>query len=199
MATTLATMPGGADALVRKLGDAWGWVLLRGVAGIAFGALAFAWPGMTVVVLVIMWGAWAFVDGIAALVTAWQARDQGKPVWPLVLIGVLGVAAGLVTLFAPGVAATALLALIAAWAIVTGVFQIVHAVRVRKAIENEWMLILSGILSVLVGVFILLYPTSGALAIVWLIAAWSIVTGVMLVSLALRLRKRHGREGATTS
>lgn len=180
------------DDLVRKLGDAWGWILLRGVASIAFGAAAFLWPGITVVVLVVMWGAWAFVDGIAALVTAWQARDQGKPVWPLVVIGVLGIGAGLVTLFAPAVAGGALLLFIAAWAIVTGVFQVVHAIRVRKSIDNEWMLILSGILSVVVGAYILTNPAGGALAIVWVIAIWSIAMGVMLVSAALRLRKHRG-------
>ena len=193
MATTTAPV-GPADDLARKLGEAWGWILLRGVASIAFGAMAIVWPGITVLVLVIMWGAWAFLDGIAALVTAWRARDQGKPLWPLVVIGVLGVAAGLVTLFAPGIAATALLAFIAAWAIVTGIFQVVHAIRVRKAIDNEWLLILSGVLSVLIGVFILLQPASGALAIVWLIAFWSILFGVMLVGAAFRL-KRH-RDGA---
>ena len=195
MATTtapLSAVPG--DQLVRKLGGAWGWILLRGVASLAFGAMALVWPGITVLVLVVMWGAWAFVDGIAALVTAWQARDQGKPLWPLVVIGVLGVGAGLVTLFAPAIAGVALLAFIAAWAIVTGVFQIVHAIRVRKAIENERMLILSGILSVLIGVFVLLYPASGALALVWVIAVWSIVFGVLLVSAAFRL-KRY-RDGA---
>jgi uncharacterized membrane protein HdeD (DUF308 family) len=197
MATT--PMAADPDILIRKLGDAWGWLLVRGVAGIVFGVLAFAWPALTAIVLVILWGAWAFVDGVAALVTAWEARDTGRTVWPLVLIGVLGVAAGLVTLFAPGVAATALLALIAAWAIVTGAFQIVHAVRVRKAIDHEWMLILSGILSMLVGVFMLLYPLSGALAIVWLIAAWSIVSGVMLASLALRLRKRRASGAGVTA
>lgn len=189
MANAATTMAGPGDELVRKLGEAWGWILLRGVASIAFGAMAILWPGVTVVVLVIMWGAWAFVDGIAALVTAWQARDKGAPVWPLVIIGLLGVAAGVVTVIAPGVAATALLAFIAAWAIVTGVFQIVHAVRVRKAIDNEWLLILSGILSVLIGAYILLQPATGALAIVWVIAFWSILFGVLLVGAAFRLKK----------
>jgi uncharacterized membrane protein HdeD (DUF308 family) len=187
MTTTTAANAG--DELVRKLGGAWGWILLRGVASIAFGTMAILWPGITIVVLVIMWGAWAFVDGIAALITAWQARDKGTPVWPLVIIGVLGLAAGVVTVVAPGVTATALLAFIAAWAIVTGLFQVVHAVRVRKAIDNEWLLILSGVLSVLIGVFILLQPASGALAIVWVIAFWSILFGVLLVGAALRLRK----------
>ena len=136
------------DALVRQLGDAWGWILLRGLASIAFGALAVLWPGMTIVVLVIMWGAWAFVDGIASLATAWKARDEGKPIWPLVLIGVLGIGAGVVAAVSPGLTAVALLTFIAWWAVIMGVFQIVRAIRVREAIDHEWMLILSGVVSV---------------------------------------------------
>ncbi|MEO8487396.1 MAG: HdeD family acid-resistance protein [Betaproteobacteria bacterium] len=191
MTDSAAAMPkagGPTDDFIRHLGDAWGWLLARGVAGIVFGVLVFAWPGLTVVVLVILWGAWAFVDGVGALATAWTARGKDQPVWPLVMVGILGVAAGLLTLFLPIVAAGALLALIAAWAIVTGVFQVVHAIRVRKTIDNERLLILSGILSMLVGIFVLVYPVSGALAIVWVFAAWSIVSGVMLVSASLRLR-----------
>ncbi|MBE7521668.1 MAG: HdeD family acid-resistance protein [Burkholderiales bacterium] len=180
------------DDLIRQLGDAWGWILLRGIASIAFGAMAFLWPGLTIVVLVIMWGAWAFVDGVTSLITAWKARDGGKPIWPLVLIGVLGIGAGLITFFAPGVAAATLLVFIAWWAIITGVFEIVHAIRVRKSIANEWMLILSGVLSVVVGIYMLSSPAGGALAIVWVIAAWSILFGVLLCSAAFRLRNARG-------
>ncbi len=177
------------DAFIKQLGDAWGWILLRGVASIAFGAMAILWPGLTIVVLVVMWGAWAFVDGITSLVTAYKARDGGKPIWPLVLIGVLSIAAGLITFFAPGVAAVTLLVFIAAWAIVTGVLEIVHAIRVRKSISNEWMLILSGVLSVVVGLYMLSSPAGGALAIIWVIAFWSILFGVLLCSAAFRLKK----------
>lgn len=188
---TAATQPTGLlpDEFIKQLGDAWGWILLRGLASIAFGAMAFLLPGLTIVVLVIMWGAWAFVDGITSLVTAFKARDGGKPVWPLVLIGVLGIGAGLITFFAPALAATTLLIFIAAWAIVTGVFEIVHAIRVRKGIDNEWLLILSGVLSVAVGFYMLSSPAGGALAIVWVIAAWSILFGVLLCSAAIRLKK----------
>lgn len=181
------------DDLIKQLGDAWGWILLRGLASIAFGAMAFLWPGLTIVVLVIMWGAWAFVDGITSLVTAYKARDGGKPIWPLVLIGVLGLGAGIITFFAPGLAAATLLLFIAWWAIVTGVFEIVHAIRVRKSIDNEWMLILSGVLSVVVGLYMLSSPAGGALAIVWVIAAWSILLGVLLCSAAIRLRNARGK------
>ena len=177
------------DAFIKQLGDAWGWILLRGVASIAFGAMAILWPGLTIVVLVVMWAAWAFVDGITSLVTAYTARDGGKPIWPLVLIGVLGIAAGLITFFAPGAAAVTLLVFIAAWAIVTGVLEIVHAIRVRKSISNEWMLILSGVLSVVVGLYMLSSPAGGALAIIWVIAFWSILFGVLLCSAAFRLKK----------
>ena len=177
------------DALVRQLGDAWGWILLRGLASIAFGALAVLWPGMTIVVLVIMWGAWAFVDGITSLATAWKARDEGKPVWPLVLIGVLGVGASVVAALSPGLTAVALLTFIAWWAVIMGVFQVVHAIRVRKAIDHEWMLILSGGVSVLFGAYMLVSPTRGALAVVWIIAVWSIAFGVLLASAAFRLKR----------
>jgi len=177
------------DEFIKRLGDAWGWILLRGLASIAFGAMAILWPGLTIVVLVIMWGAWAFVDGVTSLITAYQARDGGKPVWPLVLIGVLGLGAGCITFFAPGLAAATLLLFIAWWAIVTGVFEIVHAIRVRKSIDNEWMLILSGVLSVVVGLYMLSSPAGGALAIVWVIAFWSILFGVLLCSAAIRLKK----------
>ena len=177
------------DALVKQLGDAWGWILLRGLASIAFGVLAVLWPGLTIVVLVVLWGAWAFVDGVTSLATAWKARDEGKPVWPLVLIEVLVVGAGIVAAMSPGLTAVALLTFIAWWAVVMGVFQVIHAIRVRKAIEHEWMLILSGVVSVLFGAFMLTSPTRGALAVVWMISVWSIAFGVMLASAAIRIKR----------
>lgn len=181
-----------ADEFVRHLGEAWGWILVRGLASIAFGAMAILWPGITLVVLALFWGAWALIDGIAAVAAAWKARNDGTPVWPLWLMGIAGIGAGIVTAIMPGLTAVALLMLIAAWAIVTGVFMIVHAIRVRKTIDNEWMLILSGVLSVGFGVAMVLSPGAGALAVIWLIAGWSILLGVLLVSAALRLKAHRG-------
>jgi uncharacterized membrane protein HdeD (DUF308 family) len=175
--------------LLHTLGRVWWLVLLRGIAAIVFGVLAWAWPGATLITLVLFWGAYALVDGVAALWAGWQAKDGGKPMWQVVLIGVLGIAAGIFTFVSPGITAIALLLLIAAWAIVTGVFQIAAAIRLRKEIANEWLLILSGALSVVFGALMIASPGAGALAVLWLIGAFAIAYGALLVMLAFRLKK----------
>jgi uncharacterized membrane protein HdeD (DUF308 family) len=182
--------------LLRALGRVWWLVLLRGLAAIVFGVLAYAWPQLTLITLVLFWGAYALIDGVAALWVGWKARDGAKPLWPIVLVGVLGIAAGVVTFVMPGVTAVALLMLIAAWAIVTGVFQIVAAIRLRKEIANEWLLIACGALSVGFGAALIVNPRAGAMALIWVIAAFSVAFGVLLVFLALKLRK-HGHGFAT--
>ena len=176
--------------MLEHLGRNWGWIVLRGVAAILFGILAFALPGITLAVLVIVWGAYALADGILALVAAYRVRDQGKPFWSLVIVGVLGIAAGIVTFIWPGMTALVLLLFIAAWAVVMGIFQIIAAIRLRKEIQNEWLLGLSGVLSVLFGIIMFAQPGAGALAVIWVIAAYAIVFGVLLVWLGLRLKKR---------
>jgi uncharacterized membrane protein HdeD (DUF308 family) len=174
--------------LVHELARNWGWIALRGAAAILFGVLAFAWPGITLVVLTLFWGAYALLDGVLALVGAFRMKDEGKPIWPLVLVGVLGIAAGILAFMWPGMTALILLIFIAAWAIVTGVLQIVAAIRIRKVIDNEWLLILSGALSVAFGALMVWSPGAGALAVVWVIAAYAIFFGILLVALGFRLR-----------
>jgi uncharacterized membrane protein HdeD (DUF308 family) len=174
---------------VAALGRAWWLVLLRGIAAIVFGILAWAWPGATLITLTLFWGAYALVDGIAALWSCWHARDRGKAMWQVILIGVAGIAAGIFTFVAPGITAIALLLLIAVWAVVNGVFQIAAAIQLRKEIANEWLLILSGALSVVFGVLMMLSPGAGALAVLWLIGAFAVVYGVLLVLFAFKLRK----------
>ena len=176
--------------LLRALGRAWWLVLLRGVAAIAFGLLAWAWPGATLITVALFWGAYALVDGVAALVGGWQAKsDAGRPMWQVVLIGLLGVAAGIFTFVSPGITAFALLMLMAVWAIANGVFQISAAIRLRKEIANEWLLILSGALSVVFGGLMILNPGAGAMAVLWLIGVFAVAYGVLLVILSFKLRK----------
>ena len=175
--------------LLQALGRVWWLVLLRGLAAILFGILALLWPGVTLVTLVLLWGAWALADGVTALVAGWKARDGDKPMWQIVLVGLIGIAAGVLTFVMPGVTAIALLVLIAVWAIMSGVFQIVAAIRLRKEIANEWILILSGALSVVFGALMIYNPGAGALAVLWLIAWFAIAFGVLLVILAFRLKK----------
>ena len=178
------------DRLPADLARNWGWILLRGIVSILFGLIAFARPGASILAIVFVWGVYALADGVIALIAAFRVRNSKKPIWPFVLIGVLGVGAGITALLMPVAVAAVLLACIAAWAIVVGILQLVAAVRLRKVIEREWLLALSGVLSVGFGVLLLRNPVAGAVSILWLIASFAIVFGILLVALALRL-KRH--------
>ena len=183
------------EAFLEQLGKNWGWIALRGVAAVIFGVLAFAWPGKTVLVLVLFFGAYALVEGIFALIAAFKVRDRGKPMWTFVAIGILGIAAGIVTFLWPGVTALMLLMFIAVWAFFMGIFQIIAAVRLRKEIEHEWLLGLSGVLSVIFGVVMMARPVEGLFAVVWVIAAYSVVFGILLLVLAFRLKNRAATGG----
>jgi uncharacterized membrane protein HdeD (DUF308 family) len=171
------------DALARN----WGWVMARGVFAIIFGFLTFAWPGLTLLTLVIFYGAYAFVDGVTALVAA-VAKGAPAPRWWLALVGVAGIAAGVITLFYPGITGIVLLYFIAFWAIAIGVFQIIGGIAMRKEIEGEWLLILSGVISVVFGCFMIVYPVAGALSVAFLIGSFAILQGVILIAFSLRLR-----------
>jgi uncharacterized membrane protein HdeD (DUF308 family) len=182
-------------ALLEQLGKNWGWIALRGAAAVIFGVLAFAWPVKAVVVLVLFFGAYALVEGIFTLITAFRVRDRGKPMWTFVAIGILGIAAGIVTFLWPGITALTLIVFIAVWAFFMGIFQIVAAVRLRKEIEHEWLLGLSGVLSVIFGAVMMARPVEGLFAVVWVIAAYSIVFGILLIVLAFRLKNRAATGG----
>jgi uncharacterized membrane protein HdeD (DUF308 family) len=175
--------------LVRALADNWWLLLLRGVASILFGILAFIWPGLTLVALIFLWGAYAVIDGGIALWAAISGRaGEMAPRWWLIVVGIVGVLAGLVAFSSPGVTALVLLMFIAGWAIVIGALEIWGAIQLRKEIEGEWWLILSGLLSMAFGILLIARPGSGALALVWIIAAFAVLHGCTLIALALRLK-----------
>jgi len=180
--------------LLQEMTRRWWLLLLRGIAAIAFGVLAFMWPGLTLLTLVLLYGIFAIVDGVLSLAGAFGRRtSETVPGWWLVLTGILDIAVGLIALFWPGITALVLILFIGAWAIVRGIFEIVAAIQLRKQIENEWLLILLGVLSVLFGVAVLAFPGAGALGLVWAIAAYAIVIGVVIVMLAFKLRSHHNR------
>lgn len=192
------TAPLAAPSHLHMLAKNWWLVLLRGIVSILFGVVAFAWPGLTLVTLVLFYGAFALVDGVIALASAFTGGAKPVPTWWLVLVGLAGIGAGVVTFLWPGLTAIILVVFIGAWALVHGIFEIVGAIKLRKEIDNEWMLILAGIISVLFGLVILIAPGAGALGLIWAIAAYSIVFGVLLIGLALRLRK-HSTTVAPTA
>lgn len=176
--------------MVGALSRNWWMLALRGVVAVIFGILAFIWPGLTLWALVYLFGAYVLIDGVAALVSAFTGRDVDDRWWVLLLEGLAGIAAGLVAFIWPGMTAFVLLYLIAAWAIVTGIIEIVAAIRLRKEIEGEWVLALSGLASIIFGVLMVIWPGAGALAVVWLIAAYAIFFGILLIFLAFRVRNR---------
>jgi uncharacterized membrane protein HdeD (DUF308 family) len=170
--------------MLSMLARNWWLIALRGLMAILFGVLTFVWPGLSLFALVVLYGAYAFVDGVFALWAAIAGRKTNESTGWLIFVGLAGLLAGIVTVLWPGLTALALLYLIAWWCIVRGLFEIVGAIRLRKEIDNEWWLVLEGVLSVLFGIILLVRPGAGALAVVWLIGAWSILVGAMLVALA---------------
>jgi uncharacterized membrane protein HdeD (DUF308 family) len=172
---------------LESLSRNWWAVMLRGLAGILFGLITFFAPAVSLAALVLLFGAYAFADGVLSIVSA--VRRRGADRWGLLLLeGIVGIAAGVLTLLWPGITALALLYVIAAWALVTGAFEIAAAIRLRKVITGEWLLALSGIFSIALGVLLVLFPGAGALAVVIWIGAYAFVFGALLFALGLRLR-----------
>lgn len=169
----------------------WWAFVLRGIIAIIFGIVAVIWPDLTVASLIIIFGVYALVDGVFAIASAIVNGGGGR--WlPYLLIGLAGIIIGLMTLFWPGLTALALIYFIGAWMVVSGVFQIIGAIQVRREISNEVWLILSGILSVLVGLYLMVFPGAGAIALIWVIGVYAIIFGIMLIVLGFTLRNRRG-------
>jgi uncharacterized membrane protein HdeD (DUF308 family) len=176
--------------LLRTLAENWWLLLLRGIAAIAFGVLAFIWPGKALLTLVLLWGIYALADGVLSLGAAlFGGRSEVASRWWLGLIGIVGIVAGVFTFAFPAAATGALLFVIAIWAIITGVLEIVGALQLRKEVEGEWWLILSGALSVAFGVLLFARPGVGILALVWWIAGFAIVFGITNIALAFRVKQ----------
>ena len=168
----------------------WWALALRGLFAALFGIAAFIWPGLTLTALIVLFAAYALVDGLFALIGGAQTRS-----WFFILEGIVGIVAGVLAFIWPGVTALVLLAFIAGWAILTGIIEIVAAIQLRRAIANEWLLILGGILSIAFGIFLIVRPGEGALAVVWAIGVYALLFGMVLIALAFRLRGHGQRLG----
>jgi uncharacterized membrane protein HdeD (DUF308 family) len=175
--------------VARALADNWWLVLIRGLLALLFGLLALAWPGLTLATLLILFGVYAFVEGLAAFVVGLSRQADGRRRWGLAIEGILSVAAGVLVFAKPDLSALALLLVIASWAVIVGVFEIVTAIELRREVEHEWLYIVAGIASVLLGVLMFARPGTGALALAGLIAAWAIIWGILNIALALRLHR----------
>ena len=174
--------------LLETLKRHWWVPVLRGAAAIIFGIIAFAYPGLTLAVLVILFGAWVLVDGVFRVIGAISHRAS-DPDWGWqIVIGILGIIIGFLTFHSPAITALALVIYIAAWALMIGVSEIVVAIKLRQEIKGEWFLILMGVVSILFAIMLLWNPLPGALALVWLIASYAIVFGVLGIIFGFRLR-----------
>jgi uncharacterized membrane protein HdeD (DUF308 family) len=175
--------------MLNLLAKNWWSVAIRGIAAIVFGILAFIWPGITIIALVYLFAAYALVDGIFAIVSAVRAdpvtRGHG---WTVALLGVVSVIAGIGSFILPGITALTLLYIVAVWAIITGGLTIWAAIRLRREIQGELFLAIGGIASVAFGILLIVFPGAGLLSVIWLLAAYAIVFGVLLLGLAWRLR-----------
>lgn len=181
------------DVLARN----WWVIALRGVLAIVFGIVAILLPGAALFALVIVFGAYSLVDGIFAVVASLRAAQTHERWLPLLFMGVAGVLAGLVTWFYPAITAIVLLYVIAVWAIITGIFEVVAAFQLRRQLQGEVLWLIAGLISILFGLFILWRPGAGALSVIWVIAVYAIAFGMFLIGLAFRLRNHLHRGLAT--
>jgi uncharacterized membrane protein HdeD (DUF308 family) len=174
--------------MIETLKRHWWVPVIRGIAAIVFGVIAFAYPGLTLATLVIFFGAWVLIDGVfrAAGAIAGRASD---PEWGFhLIIGIVGIIIGFLTFHAPLITALALIIYIAAWALMIGAVEIALAIKLRRELKGEWFLILMGLASILFAVLILWNPAPGAMALLWLIASYAIVFGILGVIFGFRLR-----------
>jgi uncharacterized membrane protein HdeD (DUF308 family) len=178
--------------MLNLLARNWWLVEIRGVAAIAFGILAFLWPGLTLLVLVTLFAAYVLIDGFALLISLARGEPSTRGHrWSVALMGILSVGVGIATVFWPGITALALLYLVAFWAITLGIVQVVVALRLRQEIAGELWLVIGGLLTALFGVFLLAFPGTGLLSLVLIVGAWAIVFGITNLILAWRLRGLH--------
>lgn len=178
------------DVLARN----WWAIALRGIVAILFGVCAFFIPGAALWALIILFGAYSLVDGVLAILAAVRAAQAHERWAQLLVAGIFGVAIAAITWFAPGITALALLYVIAAWAVVTGILELVAAFELRRHLAGELWWVLAGLCSVVFGVFLIWQPGAGALAVLWLIGAYAIAFGIFLLGLALRLRGQLHRQ-----
>jgi uncharacterized membrane protein HdeD (DUF308 family) len=178
------------DLLARN----WWLFAIRGVAAIIFGILAFAWPGLTLAVLVLFFAAYLLVDGVALVVSLIRGDPLARRnAWAVGIMGVLGIVVGIIAFVYPGITALSLLYIAAFWSIVLGAFQIVAAIRVRRDIPGELWMIAGGVIAVVFGVYLVVLPGAGLLSLVWLVGIWAVLFGLSSLMFAWTLRGHRGR------
>lgn len=186
--------------MLEMLARKWWLYVARGVLAIVFGLLALIWPEQIKLALVLVFGFYALGDGIFSVFTGIATSRYFRRWWAVLLEGVAGILVGVLTFLNPNATGLVLLYFIAAWAVVTGIFEIVAAIQLRRLIAGEWVMILSGLLSIALGVLLFVFPGAGAISLVWMIGIYAILFGITLIILAIRLRDLwHELKSASTT
>ncbi len=170
------------------LANSWWSLAIRGIVAVLLALVTFVWPGITLGALVLLFGAYAFIDGVVNIAGAWRAAGAHERWMPLVIEGILSIVAAVVAVVWPAITAVALVYLVAAWCLATGAFEIMAAVRLRKQISGEWLLALSGIASLVFGALLVVFPLAGAFALALWFGAYCLIFGGFLIALAIRLK-----------
>jgi uncharacterized membrane protein HdeD (DUF308 family) len=168
--------------------DVTSMLLFRGVVGIAAGVLAMLWPGLTIAFLVALFGIYAFVDGVTNVLRGLRRTPERRRSWATFFQGLFGIVAGVLAFVWPGITTLVLIFWIAAWAIITGILEVVAAIRFRRELQREWILVLSGVLSIAFGILLSAFPAIGAVGLAWALGAYAAASGILLVALAIRMR-----------
>jgi uncharacterized membrane protein HdeD (DUF308 family) len=184
--------------MIHALASHWWAVVVRGVAAVLFGVAALFWPPAAFAALIVLFGAYAFVDGVFNLVAGVRSGLAGERWGALVFEGIVSVLVALVTLFWPGLTGLALVFTIGAWSLITGIAEVAAAIRLRKQIQGEWLLALSGVLSIVLGVLLFIAPGTGAFVLTIWIGAYAVVFGAVMIGLGFRLRS-FAHPGVPTS
>jgi uncharacterized membrane protein HdeD (DUF308 family) len=174
----------------------WWALALRGLIAILFGIAAITWPGITLSALVAIFGAYALVDGIFLVFAAFRrGAERQQPWWAYLISGLLGIGIGILTFTWPGLTAVGLLYMIAFWAIAIGFFELMTAIRLRRVVPGEWLDALAGVLMIVFGIFLVMYPGVGALSVVWMIGTFAIALGILMIMLGFKMRSLRDTGG----
>ncbi len=177
------------NILIPEFSRNWKWMIARGIVSVIFGIGAILYPFTAVTALAIFFGAYAFVDGVFATVSIFTSSFARKHFWSFLIEGITGIAAGILTFFIPEITLYGLVILVSVWAFVTGIFEIVTAIKLRKIIDGEFFMIISGLLSIIFAVLVFVMPFAGLVMMIYLIGVYAVMFGIMLVISALSMRE----------
>ena len=183
------------NILVPEFSKNWKWMIFRGIISIIFGIIVVIYPFTAAAAFAIFFGAYAFVDGIFAIVSIITSHTARAHFWALLLEGITGIAAGIVTFFLPQITLWGLVILISIWAVITGIFEIIAAIKLRHIIAGEFLMIISGLLSIVFGILVFLRPLAGMVVVIYLIGIYAIIFGILFIFFGISMRKHHLSSG----